>query len=55
MLRAIELECDYVVKCTNVDGLYDKDPNKHDDAKKISRVNYQEILEKNLRIMNMIL
>ena len=42
-----------IVKLTNVDGVYDKDPNKFDDAVRYERVSYEEVLEKQLGIMDM--
>jgi len=39
---ALELECDVVIKTTKVDGVYDKDPNKHDDAVKIDSMSHHE-------------
>lgn len=51
-LRAIELDCDLMVKCTSVDGLYDKDPFKNPDAKKYTQVSYDEVIQKNLRVMD---
>lgn len=41
---ALELECDVVIKTTKVDGVYDKDPNKHDDAVKIDEMSHQDAL-----------
>lgn len=41
---ALELECDVVIKTTKVDGVYDKDPNKHDDAVKIDEMSHHEAL-----------
>lgn len=41
---ALELECDVVVKTTKVDGVYDKDPAKHADAKKLDTVSYHDAL-----------
>ena len=41
---ALELECDVVVKTTKVDGVYDKDPAKHTDAKKLDTISYHEAL-----------
>lgn len=40
---ALELGCDVVVKITKVDGVYDKDPNKHTDAKKYSTLTFEEV------------
>ena len=51
-LRANELEADIFFKATNVDGVYDKDPNKHPDAKKYDTLTYDEILEKHLGVMD---
>ena len=51
-LRAIETECDIFFKATNVDGVYDKDPNKFPDAVKYANLSYDEILEKHLGVMD---
>ncbi|OGK23966.1 UMP kinase [Candidatus Roizmanbacteria bacterium RIFCSPHIGHO2_02_FULL_37_9b] len=51
-LRAIELKCEIILKASNVDAIYDKDPNKYPDAKKLDRVDYQTALEKGLKIMD---
>lgn len=51
-LRALELDCDIVLKATNVDGIYDKDPNKHADAVLYKELTYQEALEKHLNVMD---
>lgn len=51
-LRSIELRCDVLLKASNVDAVYDKDPNKFPDAKKLDHVDYQTALEKGLRIMD---
>jgi uridylate kinase len=51
-LRALELSCEIVLKATNVDGVYDKDPNKHDDAKLYKELTFQEALEKHLNVMD---
>ena len=52
-LRAIDIGANVIVKLTNVDGVYDKDPNKFNDAIKYQRVSYDEVLEKKLGIMDM--
>ncbi|NRH21149.1 UMP kinase [Candidatus Gracilibacteria bacterium] len=52
VLRALELECDAVVKATKVDGIYDKDPKKHDDAVRYDILPLEEALHKNLRVMD---
>lgn len=41
---ALELDCDVVIKTTKVDGVYDKDPAKHPEAKKLPTVSYHEAL-----------
>jgi uridylate kinase len=51
-LRALELECDVLVKCTNTDGIYDSDPKKNAKAKKYDKVSYEEVLEKDLKVMD---
>lgn len=51
-LRALELNCDCLLKATNVDGIYDKDPNKFPDAKKYDELTYQEALDKHLDVMD---
>ncbi|MCB5409776.1 UMP kinase [Pseudogemmobacter faecipullorum] len=51
-LRASEMGCEAVFKGTKVDGVYDKDPNKFDDAKRYEAVSYDEALEKHLGVMD---
>ncbi|WP_319472082.1 UMP kinase [uncultured Pseudodesulfovibrio sp.] len=51
-LRALELKCDAIFKATKVDGVYDKDPAKYDDAVKYDTVSYMETLEKRLGVMD---
>jgi len=51
-LRALELKCDAIFKATKVDGVYDKDPMKFDDAVKYDTVTYMETLEKRLGVMD---
>lgn len=50
--RAVDLQCDLILKATNVDGVYDKDPNKHDDAVKYNQVSFDEVIEKKLKVMD---
>ncbi len=52
-LRAIEIQADVVLKGTRVDGVYTKDPEKFDDAKRYTKLTFQEAYEKNLNIMDM--
>lgn len=51
-LRAIEMGTDVVIKATKVDGIYDKDPIKFADAKKYEKVTYNEVLAKDLKVMD---
>lgn len=51
-LRAAEIGAEAVLKATNVDGIYTKDPKKHDDAEKIDRITYLEVLNKKLNVMD---
>lgn len=52
VLRALEIEADVMIKATKVDGVYNKDPMKYHDAEKIEKVSYDEVMEKNLRVMD---
>ena len=51
-LRAAEIGAEAVLKATNIDGIYTKDPKKHDDAEKIDRITYLEVLNKKLNVMD---
>ncbi len=51
-LRALELSCNVILKASNVDGIYDKDPNKSKDAKRYDTLTFQEAIEKNLKVMD---
>ena len=53
VLRALELKCDAVLKATKVDGVYDKDPKKHDDASRFDRISYADIVSKKLGVMDL--
>lgn len=50
--RAEELNLDVIFKATKVDGVYDSDPVKNPDAKKFTTLNYKEVLEKDLKVMD---
>jgi uridylate kinase len=52
VLRAVELECQAVLKATNVDGVYSADPKKDPKAKRFERLSHQEAIEKDLRVMD---
>lgn len=51
-LRAAEVGAEAVLKATNVDGIYTKDPKKYDDAEKIDRITYMEVLKQKLNVMD---
>jgi len=53
VLRAVEMKCDYLFKGTNVDGVYDKDPHKNDNATKHKEITYTDVLKDNLKVMDM--
>ncbi|PCH93481.1 MAG: UMP kinase [Rhodobacteraceae bacterium] len=51
-LRASEMNCEAIFKGTQVDGIYDKDPKTNPDAIRYENVSYDEVLHKNLRVMD---
>ncbi len=51
-LRAIEIDADMIIKATKVDGIYDKDPNKFDDAQKLASITYDQALEDHIKVMD---
>ncbi len=51
-LRAAQINADVYLKATNVDGIYDKDPNKYADAVKFDRITHNELLERHLAVMD---
>ncbi|QED23269.1 UMP kinase [Candidatus Deianiraea vastatrix] len=52
VLRAIEMNCDGVFKGTSVDGVYSADPKKNPDATRYDAVSYEEVIGKNLKVMD---
>jgi uridylate kinase len=52
-LRAIEIKADVIMKGTRVDGVYCSDPEKNKQAKMFKKLSYSEVLEKNLRVMDL--
>lgn len=52
-LRAIEIEADAILKGTNVEGIYNKDPNKYQDAIKYDEISYEEVLNQKLKVMDL--
>jgi uridylate kinase len=53
VLRAIEINADIIIKGTNVDGIYSSDPNKNVDAVKYDSLSFKEVIEKELRVMDL--
>ena len=51
-LRAIEIEADVLIKATNVDGVYDSDPKKNPNAKKYTTLSYDDVLQRELAVMD---
>ena len=52
-LRAAEIKADLLIKATNVDAIYDKDPKKYNDAIKFEHLNYMDVLSKKIKIMDL--
>jgi uridylate kinase len=51
-LRAVETGCDVLLKGTQVDGVYSADPKRTDDAKRFESLSYQDVMSKNLKVMD---
>lgn len=51
-LRAREIGADIILKATKVDGVYDKDPKKYQDAKKYDKLSYLDVISNNLKVMD---
>jgi len=51
-LRATEIEASMLIKATKVDGIYDKDPAKFSDAKKLDVISYDEALKDHIKVMD---
>lgn len=51
-LRAIEIGAEALLKATKVDGVYDKDPKTHKDAKRFDQLTFTEVLEKDLKVLD---
>ena len=52
VLRAIEINADVILKGTRVDGIYDSDPEKNKNAVKFDSISFENVLDKNLKIMD---
>ena len=53
VLRAIEVEADYILLAKAIDGVYDSDPAKNPDAKRYTTLSINEVIEKNLQVVDM--
>ena len=51
-LRAAEMKCDALLKGTNVDGVYDKDPRKFEDAERYETLSHLDVLARDLKVMD---
>jgi uridylate kinase len=51
-LRALEIKADCIIKATKVDGVYDKDPNKHSDAVRYETLTFTQAIEQRLAVMD---
>jgi uridylate kinase len=51
-LRANEIDADIIMKATKVDGIYDKDPMKFDDAVKFNELSFMDVLNKEIKVMD---
>ena len=53
VLRAIEVDADVILLAKAIDGVYDDDPRKNPEAKKYDSVSIDEVIEKNLQVVDM--
>lgn len=51
-LRASEMQCDALLKSTQVDGVYEADPKTHPEAKRFNAISYDEVISKQLKVMD---
>lgn len=52
ILRAIEIQAQVIIKATKVNGVYDKDPHKFEDAKFLSTLSYDEAMKDEIKVMD---
>lgn len=52
-LRALEISADVLIKGTQVDGVYDKDPKRYDDAVRFERLTYDDVIARRLQVMDL--
>ena len=53
VLRAMEMNADLILAAKNIDGVYDKDPGKHPDAKKFKKISIHEVVERKLGVIDL--
>ena len=53
VLRSIELECTELLLAKSIDGVYDKDPMKHKDAKKYKKISLQDMVDNKLEVIDL--
>ena len=51
-MRAVEIGADVLLKGTNVDGVYDKDPNRFEDAVKYDEISFKEVISNDIKVMD---
>ncbi len=52
-LRASELDCEFIIKATKVDGIYNNDPKKDPKARLIKKIKYEDVIKQNLKVMDL--
>ena len=52
-MRALDIQADALLKATLVDGVYDRDPHKYQDAVKYATILYRDVISKNLKVMDL--
>ena len=53
VLRASEMQCEVVLKSTQVDGVYSKDPKTNPDAQRFDKISYDDVIQKQLKVMDL--
>lgn len=53
VLRAVEMDADVILMAKNIDGVYDSDPSKNPEAKRYDTLSIQEIIDRNLQVIDM--
>jgi len=53
VLRAKEIQAEVLIKATKVNGIFDCDPEKNQNAKRIEKITYREVIERQLRVMDL--